>query len=206
MELKKGVGVYSAGEKIGDVTRIVIDPISGEVTHVVIGSGLVFKDERIVGAKQLTDSEGTINVASGLDHEDFPPFEVEYTVPLDETTKADYPGHDAPLFWYGASGGYPVGALGWGPAYRNRIAENIPDDSLAIQPGVTVNGSDGESIGILESITTDGSDDRLSGLVLSQGFLGTTRRTIPASWVGSWGTDEIQLRVSSTMVSELPAT
>lgn len=211
MQYEKGTPVYSAGDKIGEVTRVVLDPVSGEVTHVVIGSGWVFKDERIVDIGQLTESDGTLTAAPGLDHDDFPPFEVEYTVPLDERTQSAYggwagePGVDPPLFWYGTAAGYPVGALAWGPAYRNRVVENIPDDQLAVQPGTDVVGSDGESIGTLESLTTAGAEDRLTGLVVSQGFLGTTKRTIPASWVRSWGDEEIELRVSSTMVVDLPA-
>jgi sporulation protein YlmC with PRC-barrel domain len=211
MELSKGTGVYSAGEKIGEVTRVVIDPVSGEVTHVVIGSGWVFKDERIIDVEHLTDAEGTLSVAAGLDHEDFPPFEVEYTVQLDDATRSAYPGYanypayDAPLFWYGSTAGYPVGSLGWGPAYRNRVAENIPEDTTAVVPGTDIVGSDGESIGTLEEMDTAGAEDRLTGLVISQGFLGNTKRTIPASWVQSWGPDEIRLRVSSSMVAELPA-
>jgi sporulation protein YlmC with PRC-barrel domain len=204
MELRKGTGVFSAGEKVGDITRVVVDPVSGEVTHIVIGSGWVFKDERIVDVEALTDSEGTLTVAPGLNHDDFPPFEVEYTVPLDERTGQGYPGYEAPLFWYGTTAGYPVGALGWGPVYRNRVAENIPEDTMAVQPGSEVVDSDGESIGTLESITTGGADERLTGIVVGKGFLGTTRRTLPASWVRTWGPDQIELRVSSAMVAGLP--
>ena len=49
MRLTKGADIYSAqGERIGTLDRVVLDPETHEVTHLVVSKGLLFKTSKVV--------------------------------------------------------------------------------------------------------------------------------------------------------------
>jgi uncharacterized protein YrrD len=49
MELKEGATVKTNdGQKVGTIDRIVVDPATNEVTHIVIEKGFLFTEDRIL--------------------------------------------------------------------------------------------------------------------------------------------------------------
>jgi sporulation protein YlmC with PRC-barrel domain len=51
MRIKEGdrVETYN-GEKVGTVSRVVIDPRNKEITNIVVGKGFLFKEDRVLPA------------------------------------------------------------------------------------------------------------------------------------------------------------
>ena len=49
MQLKKGASVESsAGEKIGTLDRVVLDPETKEVTHIIVEKGWLFTENKVI--------------------------------------------------------------------------------------------------------------------------------------------------------------
>jgi sporulation protein YlmC with PRC-barrel domain len=51
MRIKEGDRVETYhGEKVGTVSRVVIDPRNKEITNIVVGKGFLFKEDRVLPA------------------------------------------------------------------------------------------------------------------------------------------------------------
>src|SRR5260370_1257323 len=49
MEFKEGVGVYTVDDKqVGKINRFILDPVTKEVTHIVVQKGWLFPDDKVV--------------------------------------------------------------------------------------------------------------------------------------------------------------
>ena len=207
MRLEKGQHLYTAEMKnLGKIERVVLDPQTGEVSHVVISKGLLFPHERVVSSELIVSaSDQGLILAAGADVEGFPPFEIEKTVPLDEETRTRYGTYEDPVFWYGipaAGYGRPL-AMG---TYSHTVAvqRNVPENAAAVTVGAKVLDVTGKSVGTIEEVRVDDRDGTVAALITSRDMLSTDRKLIPAEWVQSWGEDEVSLLVSATMVGQLP--
>ncbi|MGD8948287.1 MAG: PRC-barrel domain-containing protein, partial [Desulfobacterales bacterium] len=69
--------VTSVGEKVGRIDRVVIDPNSKEMTHLVVKKGLLFTKDKVVPLDHVeTANEGGVVLKEGQkDPDDFPDFE-----------------------------------------------------------------------------------------------------------------------------------
>jgi uncharacterized protein YrrD len=77
MLLKKGTDVQNTqGEKVGELDRVVIDPSTRDVTHVIVRKGLLFKEDRVIPMQrlQISDEDHLILDTRADDLEAFPPF------------------------------------------------------------------------------------------------------------------------------------
>src|SRR5690554_2654386 len=106
MEFKEGAPVRTAdGKDVGRVDRVVLNPRTKEVTHVVVRKGLLFREDKIVPLSLIAMATGEGLMlrpdAGDLDH--LPPFEETHYVPADEADAraAAYQANMAtPLYWY----------------------------------------------------------------------------------------------------------
>ena len=63
MQFKRGANVYTAdGDRVGDVERVVLDPRSKEVTHIVVDKGFLFDDDRVVPLNLIAGVEDDADV------------------------------------------------------------------------------------------------------------------------------------------------
>ncbi len=87
MKFKEGASVYTAeGEQVGEIVRVVIDPRTNEVTHLVVEKGFLFVTDRVVPIA-LVDKATAERVVLREDVEDLeslPRFEQAHYVPVDE--------------------------------------------------------------------------------------------------------------------------
>lgn len=142
MKFKEGANVYTAeGEQVGEIVRVVIDPRTNEVTHLVVEKGFLFVTDRVVPIA-LVDTATAERVVLREDVEDLeslPRFEQAHYVPVEELEDAGWAAagkaaagkaaagkaaagktaadeaakHRGSLYWYP-----PVGAAWWGaPGY-----------------------------------------------------------------------------------------
>src|SRR5690554_429353 len=93
MEFREGTDVLTAdGDKLGEVERVVIDPRTREVTHIVVQKGFLFTEDRVLPIEVVDSSDGEQAVLSqnvGEDLEAWPVFEETYTIPIDQPANAD---------------------------------------------------------------------------------------------------------------------
>src|SRR5260221_14110391 len=103
MEFKEGTGVYTAdGRKVGVIDRVVIDPRSDKVTHVVIRKGFLFVEDKVVPIDLLAEAseDGILLRPDVHDLDKLPRFEETHYLPLyeEDYPKTRSPNDAAPLY------------------------------------------------------------------------------------------------------------
>ena len=210
MRITDGADVVSAeGKKLGSVARVVVDARTKEVTHLVVGEGLVFTEEKVVPLNLVagaTDARITLQPDAG-ELEDMSEFEVDYFVPADEAADEglDLPVHSPPAFYvYPPFLGTPGGPLQVDPRGPSVVAERrIPFDTVPLEEGATVLGYGGHKVGEVAGVLTHPGDNRLSHMLVRQGTLRHHEKLVPAEWIEAMDEDQVRLAVSAGTVNTL---
>jgi len=213
MELRAEDIYTPDGDKVGSIERVVLDPKTKEVSHVVVEKGFLFPEEKVVPIDLLrpTADNGLILRQGPYTFDDLPNFIEQEYVPADVETASTAEStakEMQPVYWYP-----PVG-IGWwqGIAYRTaaesgfkRVTEfNIPKGTVALKEGARVLSSDDEHVGDVEEVLTEPEADRASHLVVSRGLLHKTKKLLPTSWISTILADEVFLSVPVHLVESLP--
>jgi uncharacterized protein YrrD len=207
--------VTSVGEKVGRIDRVVIDPNSKEMTHLVVKKGLLFTKDKVVPLDHVeTANEGGVVLKEGQkDPDDFPDFEETHFIPVAEAKSSANrnAGLLSPLAWY-----YPLPRKAWWrtemgtyqgyprPQYVRRTELNIPDDTVPLEEGATVVSSDGDHVGDIEQVYTEEEEQRVTHLMISQGLISKARKLIPTMWVEHVLENEVRLSITKEFVEGLP--
>lgn len=210
MHFKKDAEVVNSdGEKAGTVDRVVLDPDSNEVTHLVVSTGFWLADSKVLPIELVNYStdDQVVLVDDAEDLEDLPDFEQSYYVKADDSRLAGSPEQTfAPSFyWYppmgtrwnfGAETGYSQ------PRYTVRDQKNIPDGTVAIQEGAEVISRDDEKVGEVERVITD--QEHATHFVIAEGFILKDKKLIPVDWISQVFPDRIHLMVDAGYIEALP--
>jgi uncharacterized protein YrrD len=218
MEFKEGAGVYTLdGSQVGSLDRVVIDPRSGEVTHLVVKKGFLFTEDKVVPVDLVERAgEDQVRLRKSKDElGELENFMDKYYVEPDqgELTRSGYAGAKVRPFYqyppYGMpTGGWPgYGAhLPYVPYYEQpaRVERNVPEDAIALKEGAQVRSADGEHTGDIEKLLVDSESQRVTHLVLSSGLLLKSRKLIPAAWIREIDEETVLLAVGSDFIEGLP--
>ncbi|CAG0937530.1 hypothetical protein TFLX_06466 [Thermoflexales bacterium] len=203
MQFNRGANVVTSdGKGAGHVDRVVLDPKTKEITHLVIRRGLLQKEDRVVPINVVTSKYGgelTLELPS-TEFEGLPVFEEEQLIPVNENQSGD-PSSTA------LSPAYPGGAAGFantGPQYRRETHLNIPDQTVALKEGARVVDHDNVEVGQVAQVLTGTPPVEVSHFLIAKGLLVKEHRLIPAEWVESLRDDEVQLTVTADAVEKLP--
>ncbi len=188
----------SDGQKLGALTRIVVEQESHTVTHLVVDPGLVESGnllspggwdkprERLVPVALLRGAnEHTLTLACTADElKGYPLFESE--------SYGDAPLPQESRFRLGELLKYIASAAGVGAAPyespREQIQFNEAPGSAEISEGTTVwRVSPHEEIGEVERVLVDEGTGRLLGLVVRRKGLGRETLTVPVDAIASIG-------------------
>src|SRR5678809_171638 len=116
LELKEGADVFTAnGEQVGKLNRLILDPGTNEVTHIVVQKGWLLPADKVVPIAMINSAlDEKIVLNEGVrDFDQWPAFEETHYV---ELTEADIPPagslnyqYAPAYYWYPPSGyiGYP---------------------------------------------------------------------------------------------------
>jgi sporulation protein YlmC with PRC-barrel domain len=214
MQFNKDASVYSSdGKDLGHLDRVVLDPKTKELTHLVIRQGFFFTEDKIVPMHLVESStEDRVSLKHMADVLDLPQFEEKYYLSADEldeerTRPAHPEDYVAPLLWYP-----PLGTAWWSPAYGYAnleteavIERNIPEGTVPLKEGAEVISADGEHVGDIERVFTDGNTNRATHLVISKGLLFKSKKLIPTSWVATTEEDKIELNLGTYALDNLPS-
>jgi sporulation protein YlmC with PRC-barrel domain len=216
MQIRNGASVVTAdGDDVGRVDRVVLDPRSHEITHIVVRRGLLLKEDKLLpidGVAEANENEVRLS-PSVSDLEAFPPYlDIDY-VPLEEgeQERAGYPASGVPpVYWYPTTGMGPLWATGYFGPYpvpgnvRLQLEENIPEGTLALEEGARVISSDGEQVGSIEQVSMDLDTNQTIYFILKRGLLSVERKLIPMYWVSRMEEDQVHLIVSEKFIDSLP--
>jgi uncharacterized protein YrrD len=216
MQFQDGAFVYTTdGKHVGSIKRVVIDPRSKEVTHLVVEKGLFFTEDKVVPISLIgpaTADRVTLREDAG-DLEKLPDFEESYFVSTEVSAgqPEEVPEQTAvgigSIYWYPpADSSLTPGIYGTSPhpGYVKETSQNIPDGSVALKEGSRVISSDGEHVGDVERVFTDASLDKVTHILVSQGLILKEKKLVPVTWISSIGEEEVDLLVTSHFVENLP--
>lgn len=212
MQFREGAKVVTAdGERVGSVDRVVLEPESKEVTHLVVEKGFLFGEDKVVPMSLVgpaTEEKVTLRRDAG-NLEDLPNFEESHYFPAE--TEPQRPPEPAtwarPLYLYPpvgswwSSGGYAAYTQ---PQYVLKTERQIPEGTIALKEGAKVVSSDGEQIGDIERIFTEPQENRATHLLISEGLILKEKKLIPTRWLSTVLEDEVFLSVDSDFVERLP--
>ena len=220
MEFREGTEVFTVGgEKAGEIERVVIDPRTKQVTHVVVEKGFLFTENRVLPIEVIESADADRVVLSAKVDEDldaWPIFEETYTIPLEEARAAETlegtgqvprtrPAR--PYYWYPPVGvAYSGGALGvpYYPGTLIEVERNVPEGSAALKEGAAIYSADDEHVGDVERVFTDSESDAVTHLLISQGLLFKSHKLVPAGWIADVTDDEVFLSVEKRVLERLP--
>jgi uncharacterized protein YrrD len=219
VELKEGTSVFTPdGRQLGTINRIVLDPETGEITHIVVQKGWLFSEDKVIPFRRVQSTgENRIVIDESMsDFDQYPPFEETYYVSAVDaeearrTMPADaYPSNVIlpAYYWYPpyGNGGFPAYGLQHNPWPRTATKQNIPANTVPLKEGVKVITSDGKHVGNVDRLLVEPNSSRMSHFVISEGLLFKERKLIPANWIRSASEDEVHLTVSSSVLERLPA-
>jgi uncharacterized protein YrrD len=217
MQLAKGAKVFTAdGERVGTIDRVVLEPESKEVTHLVVEKGFLFTEDKVVPMSLVGPAtEDRVNLREGAgDLEKLPDFQetnyvaVETVGPQGDPQPAPgSPRWARPLYFYPPLGSWwrTTGFADYAkPRYVAQTEKHIPEDTVALEEGAKVIGMDGEHIGDIERIFTDPVGDRATHLLIAEGLILKEKKLIPTVWMSTVLEDEVRLSVNSDLVESLP--
>jgi len=213
MRFAKGTEIFTAtGEKIGTISRVVIDAKTRDVTDVVVErGGLLSQEEKVipVGLVDL-DAEREDRILlreTNQSVDDFLDYETTHYVPV-ERAGAPYENVEA-TYWYPPvnfqmqlpRAGLVSEAV---PDQVLQTETSIPEGRIAISEGAEVLSADDKHIGNVEEVITNAESSTVTHFVVGKGFLLKEHKLVPISWVNSMDGDKLRLSVESTLFDRLP--
>lgn len=204
LDITNDTGVYTAhDEHVGTVGRIVLDPRTRAISHVVVRKGILFHEDRLVAIGDIaTATAERINLRQDVAADDLHPFVEERYVPLADADRPAGPQDKGIRFAMPLSG--PVGeAMPSLDAELVPVRERtIPDRLTALETGVPVLASDHHDVGRLERIVTS-AQGQPTHIVVEDGGLMPERRALPMEWVSEIAENAIALDVGRDAVEAL---
>jgi uncharacterized protein YrrD len=212
LQLREGSHLYSQnGDDLGTVREFVVEPSTGDVTHVLVEKGVFFTDDRVVPIEAIDHMEDEkIVLSRDVEPASLPQFVREHFTPIDEETRTrlDVPSGYMwryPTTYAGPFPIYPAYPMPPGAPARRTVTDPETQEALAereiIGKSTPVLSTDGEKVGTVSEVQVD-EDGQLSHLVVDLGFL-SDEKVLPAHWIETIGSDGVRLAVSNTAVESL---
>jgi uncharacterized protein YrrD len=210
MRFKDGTPVVTADDhRVGDIARVVINPHTREVTHIIVRKGFLFADDSIVPI-ELVESAGADEVRLRHTKEDMPELQAlveQHFVPIDELDEDAEISAAQPLISYP-----PVGGPWWGMDYVTYMPgqvvvesePNLPEGSLLLNQGARVTSADGKHVGDIDEVITEPDSGKATHFVVAAGLFFKERKLIPTGWIQKARTDEVLLSVRASVLEGLP--
>jgi uncharacterized protein YrrD len=193
------------GETIGRLDRVVLDPRTKRVTHIIVHKGGFLTQDRVVPMEciESSDQDGVVLNQKAVAVEQLPEFRDSEYLPLDEEELGDVwktYAYAAPLYWYPPAG-LPLFTLPVPKVERTR--ENIPEGTIPLKEGARVVTRDGKTVGSVEEVVTDEETQRATRFLISKGRMMKERIWVPMTWIDRVEEDEVRLAVGSRIVEQL---
>jgi uncharacterized protein YrrD len=222
MQLKIGTLAESTDGPCGEVADVVIDPVKGRVTHLVVQPHDRHDRARLIPIEAAVSNDADHVVLSWSTKEVNDAAVVEETdfVSYDNWPKIDG-GWDVgvhrvlawPYYPYDGMGidgfGYPY-SYGWGNGWGGlglvtMTYDRVPEGTIEVRRASEVRSSDGHLVGHVDGFLVDPTA-KVTHLILDHGHLwGHREITIPVVDIERTTSDAVQLRVTRDIIGEYPS-
>lgn len=201
LDITHETDVYTAHDQhVGTVDRIVLDPRTRAISHVVVRKGVLFREDRLVPIGDIaTATAQRINLRRDVGVDDLLPYVEQYYEPLSDDDRPRGFRENGVRFAMPLSGalGETMPAVDAELVPVNR--RNIPDRLTALETGVPVFAADHHEVGRLDGVVS--SEQGLpTHVVVESGGLMSDRRELPIEWVRDIGETAISLEATREAV------
>jgi len=211
MKFKDGAEVFTMkNEKVGSVDRVVLDPKSKDVSHIVVRKGFLLTDDKVIPIEsvgQIVDDKVYLK-KDVKDLDNFPQFEETEYILAEEIDKVEKTTtkYARPILWYPPYGYSGLGRVPFAPIpiYYAATQRNIPEGSVPLKEGAKVLSMDGEEVGKIEEVLVDPRQERATHIVIEEGLLFPDRKLLPTIWITNMLEDEIHIAMKSSTLEKLP--
>jgi len=188
----------------GQVSRIIVNPVARQVTHLVVDPKHQHGPERLVPVDLVDATTGQIRLRCTLaEFQTLRPAEETESVPdLDPTGHAPLRGQTR----YRLAGGvvWPVRDPGEAAAPQEVTVDSVPFGEVEVHRELTVRATDGE-IGQVQGLVVEPGGHQVTHVLLQKGHLwGHQEVAIPIGAVTRIGTLLVQLSLTKHQVKDLP--
>jgi uncharacterized protein YrrD len=214
MQFRKNAHVLTrTGKRVGRVHRVVVDPASREVTHLVVKKGLLFKEDKVVPVSQVdTTAEDTVVLQKGAtDPDRYPTFDREAFIPVGgyEDFREKQAEEARSLIWYhtGISTPWWVNGLDERtskPLFVRKGRRSIPEGAVPLEEGARVLDAGGAPVGKVVKVYAEPQEHRVTHIVIARGILDREEKLIPSAWIEQVLEDSVRLTVAREFVAGLP--
>ena len=159
IQLIKNAEVFSSvGEKIGSLDRVVLDPETKKVSHIVVTKGIIFSTSKVIPISYANlDGKRITLTKNAMELEDFPDFIESSYIRIDQAndpkqnaeTVYFYPPRNSAWWETGSRISYPK------PSYVLKTEKILPEGLVALDEGVDVVSRNGEDIGSVEEVIVE---------------------------------------------------
>lgn len=206
--LINGAEVFSTvGEKIGSLDRVVIDPATKEISHIIVKEGMIFSNSKVIPISYVNlDGEQITLTKTAAELESAPEFDDDMYIATEEKSNPEHKVKTLYLYPPVSLAGWSTSARVWKPTPKFVVKKEkvLPDGTIALERGAQVTSSDGENLGEIEQIIIGTPEDRATHIVISQGFLSKEHKLIPTMWITNVMKDEVHLSIDSEILEKLP--
>lgn len=173
--------VCQGGELAGEVTGVVIDTQSSEITHIVLGNSSLVATDWLVPLSQVqgTTQDGLVLHAKAEQLTELPQF-----VPGLETKQGELSRALGDVTTRDNTALTPTRAI------------QVHKSVTLVRAGSTVSGLDGR-IGTLAAVLADVYDNHLSSILIASGSAAGTLTSIPAKWIQDIRAESIKLAATT---------
>ena len=191
-----GAGASCTDGVGGEVTRMVVNPLTREVTHLVVEPKHRHGSARLVPLDLVDATTGEIRLGCSL-------AEFEKLNPAEETRfLPEYPGYDPEHVLV-----MPYYSMGIAEAYSRPMTvtyDAVPLDEVEVCRGEHVHATDGH-IGKVQGLVIDPDSHHVTHVLLQEGHAwGRKEVAIPIGAVSGVDADGIQLNITKQQVRDLP--
>jgi sporulation protein YlmC with PRC-barrel domain len=185
-----------------EITRVIVNPVTESITHLVIEPGHRRSRGRLVPLALVDASSGEVRLrCTEEEFEKLDPAEETRFLPGGSGYQGFGPGQVGywPYYNLGVGGG-----MGGGDIAQTVTFDSVPPGEVDVQRGDPVEATDGD-IGRVQGLVIDRDNGHVTHVLLQEGHLwGRKEVAIPISSVVSTS-DGIRLRISKQEVQDLPS-
>lgn len=202
MNIPLNADVHCIDQACGRSTSIILNPVTQEITHVVVNTGGILGVEYLVPLELVAQSTPT-TIHLRCSHLDFvllPPFQqTQYIASVDRPDwLSEHYELNNMMMW-------PYARLGMEDEGMAVNIEQIPHNELAIHRGAHVEATDGR-VGRVDEFLVNPTNNHITHLVLREGHLwGQKDVTIPISAIDRIEEDVVYLTLDQQTIKAMPA-
>ena len=202
IQLQKHAHVLASNaQEVGSLDRVVVNPETKVITHIVVRMGSLFnKEDKIVPIELVTDTTEDLVVleADVSTVESMPRFEEKQIVSEEQTLQEPSASENSQPAVISL-----VLDTTTNETYTTETVQNIPEGTVAMKEGAKVISADGEHVGNVERVLADSAVAQITHLMISRGILTKEVKLIPVKWVLKIGEENVYLNVNKDSLDGL---